>query len=359
MARGILISLVVIGHIEIPTFLSRFIYLFHIAALFFLSGYFSSIDVTSFRSLVSSCAKRVGKLYFFYLKYELLFLLLKNLFFKWGFYAEGVDYGGKFIRPDSFIDFMLNSGLIVVGMGREVMASAFWYFISLIFAILIFAIIRFLSVRQKLFEIKYFEGVAILLTFFLGCICNYVGIYLPRLAPALTLILPFYWGYLQSIGRISIQFNHPLLFLLSLLSLVGLSQFGSISMNANLFPNPPFFLVASFCGIYMIITLAKWIDGYCERLSQLFRYIGRRSVAVMIFHIFSFKLIFLLQSFFCQLPIENASQLLGNPEGSFFWFFLFLLAGIYLSIFILYCTEKLFSIFDSYWKKIEIFANKG
>lgn len=352
VARGILISLVVIGHIEIPTNISRFIYLFHIAALFFISGYFSTVDVTSWRTSCVSCLKRVGKLYLYYLTYEVLFLLFKNLFFKLGFYAEGVVYGGKMIHPDTWCDLAINFALIVIGMGREVMASAFWYFISLIFTIVIFTSIRFVVVRQSLIKPERLELLLIFFVFSLGCVCNHWNIYLPRIAPACTLILPFYWGYLQAEGRMNLKFNNLIVLLLSFIGLVILSNYGSISMNANMFPNPLFFVLATFCGIYMTIATSKLIEVHCGFITDVFRYIGKSSVAVMIFHIFSFKMVFLLQYLMGEIPYSAVSQLLGNPNGSILWFLLFLLSGIYFSIFLFRGVEKLLSVLGTQIKNV-------
>lgn len=352
VARGILISLVVIGHIEVPTYLSRFIYLFHIAALFFISGYFSSVDTTSIKNCCLNCLKRVSKLYIYYLKYELLFLIFKNFFLSIGFYSQHVEYGGKYIQPDTISDFIANIVLIFCGMGREVMASAFWYFISLIFAIIIFTVIRYISDHQKRVNSFYFELISVFVVFIMGCACNFWDIYLPRLAPALTLILPFYWGYLQATKKIEVRFDNPIILFLSFIALVLLSNYGSISMNANMFPNPIFFILATFCGIYMVIGLSKLIDNYLNRVSQIIRYIGKRSVAIMIFHIFSFKLIFLLQYVAGEIPYSAISQNLGNPNGSFIWFVLFFLSGIYFSILLFNGIEKMLSLLWDVKKKL-------
>lgn len=359
VARGILISLVVIGHIQIPDFISRFIYLFHIAALFYISGYFSKIDISSFRACCLSCLKRVGRLYFYYLKYEILFLLFKNLFFKVGLYSNGVEYGGKIIQEDSVVDFVKNVGLIIIGMGREVMASAFWYFISLIFAIIFFSLIRYFSVKQRLLKSNYFELMTVFVLFLGGCACNYWDVYLPRLAPAMTLILPFYWGYLQATNKTNITFENIYVLIFSVLILVVLSRYGSISMNANSFPDPIFFFLSTFCGVYFTNGISKWIEKYMVRFSRYFRYIGKRSLAIMIFHILSFKMVFLMQYLCGESTFKNMSQLLGNPEGSLVWFILFLLAGLYLSIFLFFCTEKLFSIIGEVLNKVFRVTKRG
>jgi hypothetical protein len=269
-----------------------------------------------------------------------------------GFYAGGVVYGGKMIHPDTWSGIAKNFALIVIGMGREVMASAFWYFISLIFTIVIFTFIRFVVVRQSLIKPERLELLLIFFVFSLGCVCNHWNIYLPRIAPACTLILPFYWGYLQAEGRMNVKFNNLIVLLLSFIGLVILSNYGSISMNANMFPNPLFFVLATFCGIYMTIATSKLIEVRCGFITDVFRYIGKSSVAVMIFHIFSFKMVFLLQYLMGEIPYSAVSQLLGNPNGSILWFLLFLLSGIYFSIFLFRGVEKLLSVLGTQIKNV-------
>ena len=124
------------------------------------------------------------------------------------------------IHPDTWSGIAKNFALIVIGMGREVMASAFWYFISLIFTIVIFTFIRFVVVRQSLIKPERLELLLIFFVFSLGCVCNHWNIYLPRIAPACTLILPFYWGYLQAEGRMNVKFNNLIVLLLSFIAII-------------------------------------------------------------------------------------------------------------------------------------------
>lgn len=339
VARGLLIALVVMGHIDGAPVLSEWIYLFHVAGLVFLSGYFTKVDTFSIKACFQQCLHRVGRLYFLYLKYELLFLLLKNLFFKIGFYSPDILYGGKWIQADTWLSFIQNLGLILVGMGREVFALTFWYFISLIGIVALFTLSKYLSDKQSLMSSNLCCLLLVVFLFLIGCLLSALDIRIPRVAQSFTLILPFYWGYMQRNSKYKLRFDGFWWMLLSAIGLYVLHFYGGISMNINRIENPLFFVAASFMGIYLVISLSKYIEKYLPPLCALFRYWGIHSAGIMIFHALSFKSVSLAAYWMGCIDYSAIAQLKA-PGSTFYWYIASLLAGIYLSVFLYKWTEK-------------------
>ena len=98
--KGILIILVVLGHIHTP--FTSWIYLFHIPVFFMISGFCwktkYSVDIKSMKTYVIGKLKR---LYVPSVIVNVLFILLNNLFLRIGFYTA----------DNTFID-LTNSYLI-------------------------------------------------------------------------------------------------------------------------------------------------------------------------------------------------------------------------------------------------------
>lgn len=101
IARGIAIILVVVHHTgSLWKPFDSFYSLFFMPLFMFISGFVSSENkISDFKSLILHLKKRIPKLYFFYLKWELIYLLLTNFFLKIGFYSTEVVYTDKKVSP--------------------------------------------------------------------------------------------------------------------------------------------------------------------------------------------------------------------------------------------------------------------
>ena len=79
IAKAFGIILMVIGHSGSPSWLGRFLYMFHMPLFFLCSGYFFK-EITEQKALNAFFLKRIKGLYIPYLKWSILFLLLHNIF---------------------------------------------------------------------------------------------------------------------------------------------------------------------------------------------------------------------------------------------------------------------------------------
>ena len=135
ISRSLAIILMVCGHCDTSNKINYFLGIFNMSVFIFISGYlFKNRTFKDYKDLFNYIVRKVKKLYLFYLEYELLFFVFKNVFFKISFYSEQISYGGKFIQPlELNKEFIIEIFKIIGGMGREPFCGAFWFIITLIF----------------------------------------------------------------------------------------------------------------------------------------------------------------------------------------------------------------------------------
>ena len=89
--KGILIVLVVLGHTNTP--LTRWIYSFHMAAFFAISGYlWNDRHAGSSKDALSFIISRLKRLYLPFVAVNITYILLNNMFVKIGFYTTDPSF---------------------------------------------------------------------------------------------------------------------------------------------------------------------------------------------------------------------------------------------------------------------------
>lgn len=349
IAKAIAIILVVCGHCDnfISFSIQKFAGLFFMPLFIFISGYFfKNRIIENFNDLKNFLIKRVWPIYKYYLTYEILFYILTNIFFKIGFYSSSVMYGNKIVHPiTSFSEFSLTVCKIIFLMGREPFCGAFWFLIALIFVATGYSIIVYIS--NKLNN-KNLIHLAVLLCFCLGCIMRYDIVYnIPRFSPALTLILFYHLGNLTHNFKDKFQFDKKYLAIGSLIGLLVLYQFGWVSMNKNIFPNPISLILSSLCGIYFVLHISKIIYNKSTVLTNVLAYIGRNTLPIIAFHLFSFKVVMLFQLYFGVIKFEQLAILNGVNNNNL-WYVFYILIGVTVPLIINFAIQKIKSFLIKY-----------
>ena len=344
IARGIAIILVVCGHCDnfLTWSIEDFSNLFFMPLFIFISGYlFKNRSITNIKELFEFLKKRVLPIYLYYLKYEVLFYLLNNVFFKVGFYSSEVLYGDKTLYPiTSLKTAVINIVKIIFGMGREPFLVAFWFLISLIFISIGYSTINYISSKlSKKMKQTYIINVLVIFTFALGCIMRYT-INIPRFSPSLTLILFYHLGNLYYINREKIKFDNTAIALTSVILLLILNNFGSIRMIKNLFTNPLYLLICSMCGIYFVIYISKVIENNTKKIPNLLAYIGKNTLPIMAWHMISFKLAMLIQIYTRSITYSDLALLNGCNNNNL-WYVLYVFFGVTIPLIINIIIEKI------------------
>lgn len=291
IAKGIGIICVVAGHSGCKA-VADFVYLFHLSLFVYLSGYFWRDEFVKEPRLL--LAKRIKKLYSMYWRYEVLFLLLRGFLFKIGWYQEGALYSGNIVTILTKEGTLKELLKISLGMGREPIIGATWFVIMLIITQLLYGLIR--NTLFKLNAEKY-STYAVIATFIFACITTKLGIYIPRLSPALFSIIFFHCGannkkQIEKIKRVNKKY---MLSIVSLGILAICSTTWQIGYSPKIAVYPLYFILMSLLGIFVVIVLSKGLSQceqkYGRTLAVCLRTLGGCSFEIMVLHFCAFKIV--------------------------------------------------------------------
>lgn len=330
VSKGLLIILMVIGHSGSP--LTSYIYLFHMSAFVFISGY----TFNQKHPLSTALKKRFKGLYIPFIKYSLVFLLFYNVFAWMNFY----DAGEMIWSPILYIKSILNILLLGGALFGSGLLGAFWFLTMLLEISIIYLIINSIAV-------KYLKGTnimtaIIIFIFILGNILIFIDYNLPRfLDNSLVMIIIYHFGvlYRQFENRIPIKLYYALL---SALSLIIINQYGSIDVGLNIYTNPLYFLFASFSGVYLIIYVSKTLVKFYE--CKFLNFLGKNTLVILALQFLCFKFVNLIIIYLHSYPYQMMSSFPTINLESSYWWVLYSIAGLVMPIII-------YKIYDSIFKQ--------
>lgn len=270
VAKGIGIILVVIGHASTNINLLNFIYLFHMPLFFFISGYFYKDEHT--KAPWEFFKKRVMGLYVPFIKFELLALVLHNIFLKWNIYTQQMTNGY------SIRDMITVAQQIVSFQHTQIMTFTFWFLPSLFFASMIFIAINItankLTKHSEITKAILVVGVASL-----GFVLTEYSVVLSwSLRTSMVAIPLFYCGYLFK--RYESKVKHHFIIAGICLFVLFTNMDNRIDMGTDVYINPFFFYMNALLGVYLIIYASKVLSRKYEKLRFL-NYCGRNTIIIM------------------------------------------------------------------------------
>ena len=280
IAKGIGILVIVLAHNDLagyhPT-LHKFIYSFHIPLFFFLSGMFFRPE-RAFSETVKRRFNTLMKPYFF-----TLFMI----------------YLGE--AAFSNMTFPVIAGRVAKSLyatGHYIDWVQLW-FIPHLFAVAVFAWIawRFVFGRIKMDWLRWFLMFAMLavgvftMSYFWPFTAPVIGTELYGLPFSLDLVFAsgffFLVGYEVNQRPLENFFASPLVLLLTfggLLALVLLLP-PVLDFNTRTYPSLWINTLEALLGITMVLSLSRNLEKWSERAANVFRYFGRISLVILIFHV--------------------------------------------------------------------------
>lgn len=306
LVRGIGILAIVMGH-SCP-FVIQYVYAFHLAVFFFVSGYLYQEGKYGLRPFDHFAAK-LRSAWPRYVFYMWVFILCHNLFLRIGIDSSGVVYGRS-----NMLVFLCNT---VVFQGAEFMGGAMWFVPVWVLACGIFGgsvwfALRFLPDRQWMGRPLYQLGEAALSLLFglTGCMMIFRQLYLSYQLHLAFLVQPFFaagWllrcqlpclkRWLKWYGALGC--GVLFVFLLKHYQLYVDVTMGRIGDGWQ------YYLVA-LLGIYCCMYLASVLEKI-KGLSGVVSLWGRYSFDIMALHFFIFKMVDVIYGRF----------LLGEPAESY------------------------------------------
>lgn len=248
-AKGILVILVVIGHIFQDTFASKFIYNFHMMAFFFISGVQFNFSST------------IKKPLFQIIKARFYSMIIPLFFFDiWGCVTYLIRYGNN----QNINGFIYNTLTLHFNNG------VLWFLFTLFFGELVFVMLQKWITNKKTFIL--ISIVCLISALLIPKANNYLD-YLSRILSSVFFLSCGYNMYELVKGKSVAAF---VISAVVLLLLTGAN--GCIGYTDATIKNLPLFLLGSFSGIHFVIYLGERTWG------KWLRYIGENTLIIFATH---------------------------------------------------------------------------
>lgn len=336
--KGLCILFVVIGHTYTPV-ISNFVYLFHVAVFFMISGYcFNNKYLDSWKGSFNLLKKRLVSLWIPYVAWNLLFLLLQNLFLKIGLITNDkhyydlsplTNYGFvNFLPIRAFPKTILKSFFF---MNCRPFVGGLWFLGGLFFVTFTYSCIE---VVLKKLKIEKFHIIISVILLCLGYFIESKDLF-SNFGITKQLIIIFETEILFCIGNNIKKWrlirDIPILWLIVILGICFLflgilMTFGRISIASNIITNPIYYIIVSVLGWYFVWSLSKLI-GLCN-LKKLFLLCGNKTIPILALHTLAFKLVTLIQYLVSTEKDFVVLALFPVFKNNLLWSSLYALVGV-------------------------------
>jgi fucose 4-O-acetylase-like acetyltransferase len=326
IVKAIGIILIVIGHSAIYLPICTFVYLIHIVIFFFVAGYFFNDKYLEKPLLFIK--KKVIRFYVPWVVYGVIFVLLHNTFLNLQLLTFD-SHTRTAIEPYDLSE-TINKiiGVLTFFKWKEPLLAPLWFLFGIFSGLCVFYAVSLIA--KKIGKNKFEAYRAILIA-----ICMAVGfaggayqwhisiIYRPLLISGLI-----YIGKVYSIYKDKIKLS-PIIATICFAGLcIATALNYQINVGGMVFGNPLIFLIISFSGCYMILTLAHFINNKFKPLSDILDFIGNYTFSIMVLHYVAFKIAALIQICICNYPIKYLAYYPVIPHNTAYWWVLYTLIGV-------------------------------
>lgn len=282
--KGIAIIMMVAFHARDVHFIDQVGRLFHMAVFFILSGwFFDGVNFKSWLSFLHYAKKQLVRLWLPIVLCGGVFVVLHNQLIEWNLISElAADQyiDSSYCCPQWGVDEMTRQMLLAPSTfaNYSQLAAAFWFLQSLLFVTIGYCGVSW-GVSRVSGRVLVVQSIISLVIVLLGqykclpCV-RYIGG-----EHTVTAYFLFHVGvvlkrYGLSVERLGVGMR-SLVAVVSLLGLIILANFGSVSLAQNKFPNVLFLLTCSILGWYLLLAISL----YLKRVSFL-AYIGRHTMPI-------------------------------------------------------------------------------
>lgn len=287
VAKGIGMLMVVFGHTQSQYI--QLVYQFHLPLFFFLSGVvFNEKKVDNIKKFVLN---KIKNLWLPFVKYEMVFLLLHNVFSAMGFYTERSNCALNYTPMDT-----IKRAFLILSMGfGEKLAGPLWFLISSFEIVITFGLITFI-----LRKLKVQENIQLMLIAIVG-ICSYLigsATDLPRMgSQSLIGLLFFSVGYLYKGLKEKVSYKlFPAIICTAIIGIcyeVNYVDISHLEINHKIL-----LMISGLAGCYWTLYISKTLP---QTIARVFEYCGKNTISVLALHCVSFKLVLIAEILICGL----------------------------------------------------------
>ncbi len=350
--RGISIVLMVLGHCSFP--FSDFIYLFHMAFFFLVSGYcYKAKYSDSVKSVADFLFRKIKTLWFPYVLWNAIFVLLNNFFIKINVYTDNTELleavEGTYITLHhnmSLKEMLTNIVKSLFFGGGTTMGGAFWFLESLFMVSVAYVVCDFVIKRiAKERNVQLIlQAVVSVVTLILGFICYLIEFKTLGIDRMLSYYWLFYVGMLfkeTEIHKKIMESHRGLKVMGCFMVLVICGMFGRVYLDNNNYTNPIFFVLVSVMGWVLIEAVADVLIKF-NVATRVWCILGRNTLSIVVLHFLCFKIV-------------NAIGVLINGEPGYMiaafpvlykgglWWILYTVVAVAIPVLLNECRKKMFT----------------
>ena len=330
IAKGIAIVLMVVAHAQCPFWWHNYIYMFHMPLFLFMSGYcFREVQLADTKEFVE---KKLNNLWWPFVKWQLLFLLLHNVFFSLNIYNGEYGFLGTVSHEYGLVETMKNALFIVTTMSHgEQLLGGFWFLKSLFVGLMFF----YFATKTTRYMLKCGETImdflvgAILLA--LTLLLGFIGKGIPILGIGAREFMAglFIWcGYMYNKNGFSFEKRWWMIVCFVLLVAVG-TEFWHCSMLNLKFQLILPYIITAIAGTLMVFGVGAHISVKDNWLKRFLVFVGDNTLIILIWHFLCFKLVSLLLIWLYELPIERLAEFPVMEEYAYNgWWMLYFVIGV-------------------------------
>lgn len=326
IVKGICIFLMVIGHSGAPGYFVDFIYMFHMPCFFFISGMLLSDRYLT--DVKKGILKKLKGYYLPFVKWELIFLLLHNVFAFMNIYDSTYTWREMAIKTMR----------IFTMSGGEQLLGGYWFLISLTWASIGTIVIFSLFYKKgKLNNLS--MSVMILLMILIASVEKYLPLHIPnQFGPKTFMALAFFMsGYFWRKSKLQNGKYSPFYILLLLIPAIATLCNYLFKFNVNRYLLLQYLI--AMCGTLGVISLAKHLNY--DKIRQLFNYIGNKTLYILTFHFLSFKAVSYLYLKINALPLQRLSAFPTLNDTNAFMWIIYTIVGVTLPLLIWEMVDRI------------------
>lgn len=318
IAKGITILLIVLGHIRgtnTPAALNNaisFVYYFHVAVFFVISGFFSSPQ----RDWKNYITKKAKRLVIPYLITNVILLIVE--------YAYKFCITGHFTVPSAL--FLIR---VFIGIEPVWLAGPVWFLMTLFYILLAYKLIFSLFKKKPLPTLLTCVAIAFASYFFQNNSEITGSVFISRTCISLSFFAFGHYLHEKTKGQIVITTKTALISTLASVTIL-LVLFSVIRYRVDYFWQRHYNLtlnyLASIAGTILVISISQIIESCTKMTKGFFQFCGKNTMYILIGHFPVFLLITIIQS---KLRGTDFNSILSSicPDPSHGWWIIYLVAG--------------------------------
>ncbi len=301
ISKGIAIILMVVGHAGCAAWLYDYIYMFHMPLFFFMSGYcFRESYLSETKGFV---IKKIKGVWWPFVKWELIFLLLHNVFYSLNIYNGEYGFQDKVSHLYDLSETLKYALKTIIMQHGEQLLGGFWFLRSLFIGIMLFYFSTFII--NKLIKKRLAADLMVGIELLLGALL--LG-WLAKISTKDVVASLFIWiGYVYHKYNMHIE-NKWYFIIISALFVALSSIFWCCGMFDLTFRLIIPYVITGTIGTLMILGISEHFSEWNSVLKRMLVFIGDNTLDILIWHLLSFKIISLLIIFLYELPIGRLAE---------------------------------------------------